>query len=74
MYAAETDTEETPNKKWIKSIPSTTKPPTSAAVSRALKDTGVDKVKGLDDDELDYSDNVGSEDAGDNPVQTLELP
>ena len=71
---AETDAEETPKKKWIKSTPSTTKPPPSAAVGRAPKGTGIDKVKGLDNDELDYNDDVGSEDAGGGPVQTLEPP
>ena len=73
-YAAETDAEETPKKKWIKSTPSTTKSPPSAVVSRAPKGTGIDEVKGLDDDELDYNNDVGSEDAGDDPVQTLEPP
>ena len=47
LYAAETDAEETPKKKWIKSTPSTTKPPPSAAVSRAPKGISIDKVKGL---------------------------
>ena len=73
-YAAETDAEETPKKKWIKSTPSTTKPPPLAAVSRAPKGTGIDKVKGLDDDELDYNDDVGSEDTGGDLVQTREPP
>ena len=73
-YAAETDAEETPKKKWIKSIPSTTKPPPSAAVGRAPKGTGIDEIKGLDDDELDYNDDMGSEDAGGNPVQVPEPP
>ena len=74
LYGGETDAEETPKKKWIKSNPSTTKPLLSAAVSRAPKGTGIDEVKGLDDDELNYSDDVGSEDACGNPVQTLEPP
>ena len=69
---AETDTEETPKKKQIKSIPSTTRPPPSAAVSRTPKGTGIDEVKGLDNDELDYNNDVGSEDAGDYPVWTPE--
>ena len=67
-YAVETDAEEAPKKKWIKSTPSTTKPPPSVAVSRAPKGTGIDKVKGLDNDD------VASEDAGGDPVQTLEPP
>ena len=50
------------------------KPPPSAAICRAPKSTGIDKVKGLDDDELDYNDNVGSEDAGGDSVQTPEPP
>ena len=74
MYAAETDAKETPKKKWIKSTPSTTKPQPSAAVGRAPKGTGIDEVKGLDDDELDYNDDVGSEDADGDPVQTPEPP
>ena len=74
MYGAETDAEETPKKKWIKSTPSTTKPPPSAAVGRAPKGTGIDKIKGLDNDELDYNNDVGSEDAGGDPVQTLQSP
>ena len=45
-----------------------------AAVSRAPKDTGIDEIKGLDDDELDYNDDVGNEDAGHNPVQAPEPP
>ena len=73
-YAAETDAEETPKKKWIKSTPSTTKPPPSAAVGRAPKGTGIDEIKGLDNDELDYNDDVGSDDAGGNPVQAPEPP
>ena len=72
LYAAETDAKETPKKKWMKSTPATTKPPPLAAVSRAPKGTGIDKVKGLDDDELDYNGDVGSEDAGGDPVQTPE--
>ena len=63
--AAETDVEETPQKKQIKSTPSTAKPPPSAAVGRAPKGTGIDEIKGLDDD-------VGSKDAGGNPVQAHE--
>ena len=74
LYAAETDAEETPKKKWIKSTPSTTKPLPSAAVSRAPKGTGIDEVRGLDNDELDYNNDVGSEDAGGNPVRTPEPP
>ena len=70
---AETDAEETPKKKQIKSTPSTTKPPPSAAVGRTPKGTGIDEVKGLDNDELDYSDDVGSEDAGGDPVQTPRM-
>ena len=54
-YTAETDAEETPKKKQIKSTPSTAKPPPSGAVGRAPKGTGIDKIKDLDNDELDYN-------------------
>ena len=74
MHDAETDTVKTPKKKQIKCTPSTTKPPPLAAVGRAPKGTGIDEVKGLDDDELDYNDDVGSGDGGGDPVQTLEPP
>ena len=74
LHDAETDAKETPKKKQIKSTPSTTKPPPSAAVGRAPKGTGIDEVKGPDDDELDYNDDVGSEDAGSDPVQAPEPP
>ena len=73
-YAVESDAEETPKKKWIKSTSSTTKPSPLAAVGRAPKGTGINEVKGLDDDELDYNNDVGSEDAGGGPVQTPEPP
>ena len=42
-----------------------------ATVGRAHKGTGIDEIKGF---ELDYNDDVGSEDAGSNPVQALEPP
>ena len=74
MHDAETNAEETPKNKWKKFTPSTTKPPPLAAVGRAPKGTGIDEVKGLDNDELDYNNDVGSEDAGGDPVQTLEPP
>ena len=71
---AETDTKETPKKKRMKSTPSTAKPPPSAAMGRVPKGTGIDEIKGLDDDELDYNDNVESEDADSDPVQAPEPP
>ena len=72
LYEAETDAEETP-KKWTKSTPvsttpTTTKPSPSAAVSRAPKGTSID------DDELDYDDDVENEDTGGGPSQTQEPP
>ena len=73
-YAAETDAKETPKKKQIKSTPSTAKPPSSAAVGRAPKCTGIDEIRDLDDDELDYNNDVGSEHAGSDPVQAPEPP
>ena len=73
-YVAETDAKETPKKKQIKSTPSTAKPLPSATVGRAPKGTGINEIKGLDNDELDYNDDVGSEDAGGNPVQAPEPP
>ena len=41
-------------------------------MGRAPKGTGINEIKGLDDDELDYNNDVGSEDAGGNPVQALK--
>ena len=78
QYEAETDVEETP-KKWMKSTPASTtpaitKPPPSAAVGRAPKGTSIDEIKGLDDDELDYDDDMENEDTGDGPSQPQEPP
>ena len=73
-HAAEIDAEETPKKKWVKSTPSTAKSLPSAAVGRAPKGTGIDEIKGHDNDELDFNDDVGSEDAGGDPVQAPEPP
>ena len=65
------DTVETPKKKWIKSIQSTTKPPPSAAVGKAPK--GCDEVKGLDAvADADYNNDVESEDAVGDPAQAPE--
>ena len=65
LYEADTEAEDTP-KKWTKSAPAsttppTTKPPPSAAVGRAPKGTSIDEIKGLDDDELDYDDDMENE-------------
>ena len=62
LYEADTDVEET-SKKQMKptpasTTPTTTKPPPSAAASRASKSTSIDEVKGLDDNQLDYDDDV----------------
>ena len=76
QYEAETDAEETP-KKWMKSTPASTtpvptKPPPSAAVSRAPKGTSINEINGLDNDELDYDDDMGNEDKGSGPSQPQE--
>ena len=78
QYEAEIDVEETP-KKQMKSTPTsttpaTTKPPSSAAVGRAPKGTSINEIKGLDDDELDYDDDVENEDTGSSPSQPQEPP
>ena len=56
LYEADTDAEETPKKQTkptpASTTPTTTKPPPSATVGRAPKNTSIDEVKGLDDDEL----------------------
>ena len=52
--------------------PATAKPPPSAAVSRAHKGTNIDEVKGHDDEELDYDDDVKIDDAGSGSSQTQE--
>ena len=44
-------------------VPVTTKPPPSAAAGRAPKGIDIEQVKGLDDNELDYHDDV-DDDAG----------
>ena len=63
--------------KQTKSTPASTtvitKPPPSAAVSRAPKGTSIDKIKGLDDDELDYDDDVENEDTIGGPSQPQAL-
>ena len=78
LYEADTDAEETP-KKCMKStaastIPTMTKPPPSAAVGRAPKGTNIDEVKGLDEEELDYNDDVKIDDVGSGSSQTQEPP
>ena len=74
LYDVDTDADETP-KKWMKPTPTsttstTTKPPPSAAVGRAPKGTSIDEVKGLDDDELDYDDDIENYDTGGGSSQT----
>ena len=78
QYEAETDVEGTP-KKQMKSTPTSTTPamtklPPSAAVSRAPKGTSIDEIKGLNDDELDYDDDMENEDTGGGPSQPQEPP
>ena len=58
----------------MKSTPSTAKPPPSAAVGIVPKGNGIDEIKSLDNDELDYNNDVESEDAGGDPVQAPEPP
>ena len=78
QYEAETDVEETPKKQTkstpTSTTPATTKPPPSAAVSRAPKGTSIKEIKGLDDDELDYNDDVENEETGSSPSQPQEPP
>ena len=45
-------------------------PSPSAAIGKAPK--GIDEVIGLDNDELDYNDDVECKDAGDDPFQAPE--
>ena len=78
QYKAETDAEETP-KKWTKSTPAsttpvTTKPPPSTAVGRAPKGTSINEINGLDDDELDYDDDVENRDIDGGSSQPQESP
>ena len=54
--------------------PATTKPPPSAAVGRAPKGTSTNEIKGLDDDELDYDDDMENENTGSSPSQPQEPP
>ena len=78
LYEVDTDAEETPRKQMkptpASTTPATTKPPPSATVSRVPKDTSIHKVKGLDDEELDYDDDVEIDDAGSGSSQTQEPP
>ena len=78
LYEADTDAEETPKKRTKPTPASTTtaasKPPPSAAVSRSPKGTSIDEVKGLDDDELDYNDDVENGDAGSGSSKMQEPP
>ena len=78
LYEADTDADETP-KKCMRSTaasttPTTTKPPPSAAVGRAPKGTSIKEVKGLDNDKLDYDDDVENDNAGHGSSQTQEPP
>ena len=55
-------------------VPATTKPPPSAAAGRAPKGTDIKEVKGLDDNELDYHDDLDNDDMGGEPSKTQETP
>ena len=63
QYDVKTDTKEPPNKQKksnsSSAAPAKARPPASAAVGKAPKDSDITKVKHLDDDELDYDDDVG---------------
>ena len=78
LYKAKTDAEETPKKQTkstpVSAAPTMIKPPTSAAVGKAPKGTSINEVKGLDDDELDYDDDVEIDDTGSRSSQTQETP
>ena len=54
--------------------PVTIKPPPSAAVSSIPKDTSINKVKGLNDDKLDYDDDMENDNTGSESSQTQESP
>ena len=78
LYKADTDAKETP-KKWMKSTPASTvpvatKPLPSAAAGRAPKGTDIKEVKDLNDDELDYHDDLDDDDVGGEPSKTQETP
>ena len=45
--------------------PAKAKPPASATAGKAPKDSDIPEVKNLDDDELDYDDDVDDDAAGD---------
>ena len=77
-YEADTDAEETPKKctkpTAASTTPTMTKPPPSAAVGKAPKGTSINEVKGLDNDELDYNDDVEIDDTDSRSSQTQEPP
>ena len=78
QHEADTDAEETP-KKCTKSTaalntPTTTKPTPSSAVGKASKGTSINEVKGLDDDELGYDDNMKIDDTSGRSSQTQKHP
>ena len=52
-------------------IPAKAKPPASAAISKAPKDSNIPEVKNLDDDELNYDDDVDDDAASDGSNQPL---
>ena len=53
-------------------VPVTTKPPTSAAAGRAPKGTDIEEVKGLNDDDLDYHDDLDDDNMGGEPSKSQE--
>ena len=73
LYDVETDAEGPPNKQKkshsSSATPAKAKPPASAAVGKAPKDSNIPEVKNLDDDELDYDDDVDDNVASDGSDQ-----
>ena len=75
LYDVETDAKGPPNKQKKSNsslvTPAKAKPPASAAVSKAPKDSDIPEVKNLDNDELDYDDDVDDDAASDDSDQPL---
>ena len=73
LYDVKTDTKGPPNKQKksnsSSATPATAKPLASAAVSKAPKDSDIPEVKNLDDDELDYDNDVDDDAASDGSNQ-----
>ena len=69
LYDVKTDAKGPPNKQKksnsSSATPAKAKPSASAAVSKAPNDSDIPEVKNLDDDELDYDDDVDDDAASD---------